>query len=162
MVIWIIGLSGSGKTFFSKKIYEKIKNKNKTILIDGDEVRKYITYDLKHSLKDRRKNSLIISNLCKFLETKGFLVICSILSIFKDHQKRNRKLYKNYFQIYIKSKLDILKKRNNKKIYSKRNVVGKDIKFPEPFRSDLIIENNHDKSYKKELTRIIKKINGKI
>ncbi len=162
MVIWIIGLSGSGKTFFSKKIYEKIKNKNKTILIDGDEVRKYITYDLKHSLKDRRKNSLIISNLCKFLEMKGFLVICSILSIFIDHQKRNRKLYKNYFQIYIKSKLDILKKRNNKKIYSKRNVVGKDIKFPEPFKSDLIIENNYDKSYKKELTKIIKKINGKI
>ncbi len=162
MVIWIIGLSGSGKTFFSKKIYEKIKNKNKTILIDGDEVRKYITYDLKHSLKDRKKNSLIISNLCKFLEMKGFLVICSILSIFIDHQKRNRKLYKNYFQIYIKSKLDILKKRNNKKIYSKRNVVGKDIKFPEPFKSDLIIENNYDKSYKKELTKIIKKINGKI
>ena len=27
MVVWIIGLSGSGKTFFAKKIFENYKNK---------------------------------------------------------------------------------------------------------------------------------------
>ena len=51
MVIWIIGLSGSGKTYLSKKIYNKLKGKK--ILVDGDTVRKYITYNLKYSKKDR-------------------------------------------------------------------------------------------------------------
>ena len=83
MVIWIVGLSGSGKTYLSKKLYNQIKGKK--ILVDGDIVRKYITYNLKYSKSDRKKNSLLISNLCKFLESQRFTVICSILSIFTDH-----------------------------------------------------------------------------
>ncbi len=162
MVVWIIGLSGSGKTFFAKKIFENYKNKKKIITIDGDEVRKYITYKLKYNIGDRKKNSLIISDLCRYLESKGYIVICSILSIFRSHQKRNRKIFKDYIQVYIKSSLKILQKRNNKSIYSKKNVVGQDMKFPEPFKSHIIINNQYDKNYKIYLKKIIKKINAKI
>ena len=158
MVIWIIGLSGSGKTYLSKKIFGRIKGKK--ILIDGDTVRKYITYNLKYSKKDREKNSLLISNLCKFLESQGFKVICSILSIFKEHQKINRKKFSSYFQIYIKTNFKIVKKRNNKKIYSKKNVVGEKIFFPTPYKSDLTIKNNFLPYKKKMIDRIIKKINN--
>ena len=100
MVIWIIGLSGSGKTYLSKKLFQRFKGKK--ILVDGDIVRKYITYKLKYTETDRKKNSILISDLCKFLETQNFLVICSILSIFRDHQKSNRKKFSNYFQIFLK------------------------------------------------------------
>ena len=86
MVIWIIGLSGSGKTFLSKKIFKKLNGKK--ILVDGDVVRKYLTYDLSYTKKDREKNSQFISDLCKFLEIQGFTVVCSILSIFRKHQKQ--------------------------------------------------------------------------
>ena len=82
MVIWIIGLSGSGKTYLAKKIFSKIKGKK--IIIDGDTVRKFITYNLKYSKKDREKNSQIISDLCEFLENQGFTVICSIYQYFQS------------------------------------------------------------------------------
>ncbi len=158
MVIWIIGLSGSGKSYLSKKIYAGLKEKK--ILVDGDIVRKYITYKLKYSKKDREKNSLIISDLCKFLEKQKFTVVCSILSIFKKHQKLNRKKFENYFQIYLKSNLTKLKKRNNKEIYSKTNFVGKKIKFPLPYKNDLIIENNFKPFKKRLINDIIMKINN--
>ena len=87
MVIWIIGLSGSGKTYLAKNLFKNMREKK--IMVDGDMVRKYITYKLKYSIKDREKNSQLISDLCKFLEKQGFLVICSILSIFTEHQKIN-------------------------------------------------------------------------
>ena len=116
MVIWIIGLSGSGKTFYSEKICKILSKKKKVIHIDGDEVRKYINYNLKYTKKDRKKNSLIIRNFCNFLEKKEYIVICSILSIFRDHQKGNRKLFKKYFQIHIKSEISMIKNRNKKKI----------------------------------------------
>ena len=99
MVIWIIGLSGSGKTYLANNLFKKMKGKK--IFVDGDDVRKHITYNLKYSKKDREKNSQLISDLCKFLEIKGFTVICSILSIFKNHQKLNRKKFNDYFQIFI-------------------------------------------------------------
>lgn len=159
MVIWIIGLSGSGKTYLSKKIFHRIRGKK--IHVDGDIVRKYLTYNLKYSVNDRKKNSILISDLCKFLESEGFTVICSILSIFKNHQKNNRKKFDNYFQIYLKSDLKILELRNNKNIYNKRkNIVGKKIKFPIPFKNDLVINNNFKPYSKKIIDTILKKINA--
>jgi adenylylsulfate kinase-like enzyme len=80
------------------------------------------------------------------------------LSIFTEHQKINRKKFNNYFQIFINSKLTNLKKRNIRKIYNKKNVVGKNIKFPKPYKSDLIIKNNFTPYSQKNIDRIIEKI----
>lgn len=153
MVIWIIGMSGSGKSFLAKKLQKKIKN---SVVIDGDEVRKKFTYNLGYTKTDREKNSKFIQNLCSFLEKQNITVICSILSIFPSHQKKNRKIFKKYYQIYIEaSKKDIVS-RNKKKIYSlKKNVVGEDIEFPKPYKSNLIIKNKFDQSYKKNIKKII-------
>ena len=41
MILWIIGLSGTGKTTLAKAIVKKIrKNKKKVVHIDGDQIRK--------------------------------------------------------------------------------------------------------------------------
>ena len=161
MVIWIIGKSGAGKTFFAKKIYNFFSKKIKTFWIDGDEFRKYISKDLGHSVKDRKINSSRIINFCKYLERKKYLVVCSFLSIFPEHQKKNKLIFKKYVQVFIDVDQKILFKRNNKKIYSKKkNVVGKDIVFFKPIKSDLIIYNKF-KDYKSNLKMIIKKINEK-
>ena len=163
MVIWIIGLSGSGKTYTSVLLNNIFKKKNKTIIVDGDEFRKYISYDLKYTLKDRKKNSQRIQNFSKYLESKGFLVIVPILSIFREHQIKNRKLFDDYYQIFINTDLNKLKQRNNKNIYSKtKNVVGKDIKFMKPLRSDYIFKNNFDKGLNNEIKEIVNIINEKI
>ena len=154
MVVWIIGKSGSGKSFISKKIFNSLKQKNK-ILIDGDQIRD-IFYENKlgFNKNDRKKNALFIIKLCKFLEKNNLIVICAIQSIFPELQKKNRKYFKKYLQIYMKVNSEVLIKRNNKNIYNKKNVVGLDIKFPKPYKSDMVIENN----FKSKLTREINKI----
>ena len=157
MVVWIIGYSGSGKTYLASRLLKKIKGKK--IHIDGDDVRKFLTYDLKYSLSDRKKNSKFISDLCKFLESKNYYVVCSILSIFREHQIDNRLKLKKYFQIYLQSDFKHIKKRNNKKIYSKsKQVVGVDIKFPKPIRNDLIIKNKFKPFTEMMIKNILNKI----
>ncbi len=158
MVIWIIGLSGSGKSYLSKKIYTNINNKKK-ILLDGDEIRKHLTYKLGYTKKDRLKNSIFISDLCHFLEKKNFIVVCSILSIFPDQQKKNRIRFNRYFQIFMDVDKKILLKRNNKKVYNAYNVVGKNIIFPKPYKNDLIIKNEYKKFTNMFVKKIISKIN---
>ena len=160
MVVWVIGISGSGKSFFAKKILNKIKGKK--IHVDGDEVRKYLTYKLGYIKSDRKKNALLISDLCNLLEKKGFIVVCSILSIFKEHQKRNRKIFNKYMQIYLKANIKKVIEKNNKNIYSKKDVVGKQIKFPTHHKSDITIINNFDHSYKKNIKLIVKRLNEKL
>ena len=161
MVIWIIGKSGSGKSFFAKKI-AKILNKKKNVFwLDGDEFRKYISYDIGYSIKDRKINSKRVQDFCKFLETKNYYLICSILSIFPEHQKKNKKIFKKYKQIYLKVENKILEKRNNKKVYSKKkNIVGVDINFNKPYKSDLIIENDF-KNPSHKIKTILKTLNEK-
>ena len=115
MVIWIVGLSGSGKSFLANKLKKKIKN---SIIVDGDQVRKYLTSDLGYNKIDRKKNSLMIQNLCKFLEIQKFNVICPILSIFPEHQKKNRKIFKKYIQIHLESSIKELQNKSQKIVYS--------------------------------------------
>lgn len=160
MVIWIIGKSGSGKTFLSKRLYKKFREKNKKVVwIDGDKFRKKFSKDLGYSLIDRKKNSKRIQKYCKKLEKDNLIVICSILSIFKEHQRKNRNFYNQYFQIYINANQKKLVQRNNKKIYSnKKNIVGKDIRFPKPYKSDMEIKNTFNKSFLKKANEIEKKI----
>lgn len=72
-IICIYGESGSGKTTYAKSI----KPKYKGIILDGDSIRKYITYDLGYSNIDRQKNNEIISNIAEWLYHQGFKVIIS-------------------------------------------------------------------------------------
>ena len=163
MVIWLIGLSGSGKTYIAKKIYNKLKNKNNIFWIDGDDFRKNISYDLKYTLKDRKKNSKRIQDFSKYLEEQTIVVIVSILSIFHEHQNENRKIYKKYVQIFVDGDEEKIIKRNNKEIYSrKKNVVGKDIKFIKPIKSDITIKNDFTRKIDLEIIKTIRYLNEKI
>lgn len=166
MVIWLIGVSGSGKTEIGRRVYKKIKKTfSNTVFIDGDTIREINDHDLGHTIKDRKRNSDRICNLCKMLDSQDINVVCAILSIFPEAQEWNRQNYKKYFQIYINVPWKVIKLRDNKNIYDRaekgelRNVVGVDIKFPEPRNSDLIIQNDRDLS-DRELDQIAENILG--
>ena len=164
MVIWIIGKSGSGKSHLAKFMFTNLKKKfNKVFWLDGDKFRKRYSKDLGYSIKDRRTNSLRIQKYCKIKEKSGNIVVCSILSIFTNHQKKNRKIFNKYFQIYVNVRIGILKIRNNKKIYNKKiNVVGKDIKFPRPYHSNAIILNRYNSNFLIDAKKILNNIDDKL
>ena len=147
MVIWIIGLSGAGKTTLAKEIISKVHEKN-VVLIDGDIIRKVIGKNLGHTLEDRLENAGRICRLCKFLDNQGIHVVCAILSLFPESRLWNKNNIKNYYEVYIETPIDQLQKRDYKGLYRKfsegkiKNVVGMDIEFIPPNSPDFIINNN--------------------
>jgi len=70
MIIWITGLSGSGKTTVGEEVYKQwSKIEPKTVLVDNDETRKYFDYGIlkKHSQKTaatpRQKGCFALNDL---------------------------------------------------------------------------------------------------
>ena len=163
MIIWIIGLSGSGKTKLSNELFKSKIVKKNFIGIDGDEFRKNLSSDLGYNYIDRKKNAERISKLVSYLSKKKINIIVSILSNYPQWLKWNRKNIKGYYQVYMEVDKKQLFLRNKKKLYlsRKKNVVGKDIKFNVPKQNDFKFINNFKpktlQKFKKEILNEIKK-----
>ena len=160
MIIWLTGLSGSGKTTFAKLVLKEIKKKIKNFYhLDGDQFRSLMNNDLGFSLKDRDENALRIINFVKSLDQQKINVIVSANLTSKKFRLKNKKIFKNYMEILLSAKKEILLKRDYKKVYkNKRNVVGKDIKFFTG-TANIVIENNSSlKDLKKKVLSVKKKL----
>ena len=160
MIIWLTGLSGSGKTTFAKLFLKEIKKKIKNFYhLDGDQFRSLMNNDLGFSLKDRDENAIRIINFVKSLDQQRINVIVSANLTSKKFRLKNKKIFKNYMEILLSAKKEILLKRDYKKVYkNKRNVVGKDIKFFTG-TANIVIENNSSlKDLKKKVLSVKKKL----
>ena len=115
--------------------------------------------DLGFSLKDRDENALRIINFVKSLDQQKINVIVSANLTSKKFRLKNKKIFKNYMEILLSAKKEILLKRDYKKVYkNKRNVVGKDIKFFTG-TANIVIENNSSlKDLKKKVLSVKKKL----
>ncbi len=166
MVLWLIGLSGAGKTTLAQEIVTLSKeNRHNVVLIDGDMIREVFSNDLGYTIKDRKKNADRICRLCKFLNDQNIHVVCAILSIFHESQQWNRQNIKNYYEVYIDTPLEHLIKRDPKGIYHKalnnqlKDVAGIDLEFIPPHNPNQVIKNNGNKknllSYAPQLVKIL-------
>lgn len=149
MVIWLIGLSGAGKTTLSNVLYEQLKPRLPNLVrLDGDVIRTVFGNDVDHTVAGRRRNAERLSGLSKFLADEKIHVIAAVLSIFPEWRAWNRKHIADYAEVYVKASMDTLKRRDTKGLYAKAfrgeipNVVGVDIPFPEPESPELVIEND--------------------
>jgi adenylylsulfate kinase-like enzyme len=152
MVIWIIGLSGTGKTTLASQVVERIRQMDgKVVLLDGDLIRNLFGNDVDHTVEGRRRNAERLSVLSKFLADQGIHVVAAVLSIFPEWRRWNRENIPGYTEVYLKASMQTLLRRDIKNLYAKAmrgelpNVVGVDIPFPEPENPDLVIENDIDR-----------------
>ena len=166
MIIWLIGISGSGKTSISRALFNNLKNKIKNlILIDGDEFRKVMGNDIGYSLRDRNKNAERMINFVSYISNQNINVICAANITSTRNRNLARKKLKSYFEVLIDVPIQtLIKKRDYKNLYKRalkkriKNVVGIDIKYQKPKGSNLIIKNDRNKRYINVIVKeIIKK-----
>ncbi len=148
-VYWIPGLSGAGKTTSGRMWYEKLRELGiSAVFLDGDELRQVFGDDLGFTEADRRKSAMRNARLCALLAKQGLTVVCCTISMFDSIRDWNRENIPGYFEVYVKVAMDILRRRDQKGLYSRGdgNVAGIHFQVEEPKHPDLVLENDGKKT----------------
>ena len=89
MIYWLTGQPGSGKTTLANNLLDHF-GKEKTMIIDGDDLRQI--FDNKdYSETGRRKNIERAQDIALFMNRKGYDVIVSLVSPYKDQRDEFKK-----------------------------------------------------------------------
>lgn len=151
MVIWIIGMHGSGKTTVGRALYQELRREHQNVIfLNGGDIRAIMGDDLGHGVEDRLISAGRVSRLCRYLSGEGMHVICAVQSPFRETQAWNRQHINDYFEIYLRTSFETRLRRDHQNLYRQalhgtvRNVVGVDIEFVPPAHSDLVIDNDQD------------------
>jgi adenylylsulfate kinase len=151
MVIWIIGMSGSGKTTIGGRLAARLKKTHPNLVfLDGDILRDVWGDWLGHDIAGRRVNAHRISHLCRVLDLQKIHIVAAVLSIFPEWQRWNRENFSRYFEVFLDVPMQVLQARDPKALYRRafageiQNVVGVDIPFPRVEHPDLVLDNATD------------------
>ena len=121
-VLWLTGLSGSGKTTIAKAL-EKILHKGGflTSLLDGDNIRTGINNNLGFSEEDRIENIRRIAEVSKLFLNCGVISINCFVSPTEQIRNQAKAIIgqENFIEIFIDTPLEVCEARDTKGLYAK-------------------------------------------
>ncbi len=121
-VIWMTGLSGSGKTTIAIGLEQYLYNKGYlTQIIDGDNVRTGINSNLGFSEEDRIENIRRIAEINKLFLSAGVITINCFVSPTNYIRKMAKEIIgeNDFIEVYVKAPLELCEKRDPKGLYKK-------------------------------------------
>jgi len=121
-ILWFTGLSGSGKSTIANALEAKLYEIGKhTYLLDGDNVRHGLNYDLGFSDKDRIENIRRIGEVGKLFVDAGLIVISAFISPFCSDREIVRELVEDgeFIEVFIDTPLEVCEQRDPKGLYQK-------------------------------------------
>ncbi|MFI5203129.1 MAG: adenylyl-sulfate kinase [Flavobacteriales bacterium] len=147
-VIWLTGLSGSGKSTIALGLEKKLlAEKYFTELLDGDNVRSGINNNLGFSNAERKENNRRIAEVSKLFIDCGIICLNCFVSPTVEIRKIASDIIgrENYLEIYVNTPLEECEKRDVKGLYKKarageiNDFTGIHQPFEEPNNPDLEI-----------------------
>ena len=156
-VIWLTGISGSGKSSIANLLEKKLFEQNlHTYVIDGDNVRQGLNKNLGFTDVDRVENIRRITEVTKLMVDAGLIVIVSCISPFKIDRKSAKKLFKKdeFIEVYVECSLKVAERRDVKGLYKKarlgklKNFSGIDSIYEKPENADIVLNTENSKPQK--------------
>lgn len=121
-VLWLTGLSGSGKSTVAKYLERLLFNEGYLPqVLDGDNIRFGINSNLSFSPEDRLENIRRIAEISKLYLHSGLICINSFISPSREMRDLARSIVgaEDFIEIYINAPIEVCEARDVKGLYQK-------------------------------------------
>jgi adenylylsulfate kinase len=120
-ILWLTGLSGAGKSTLAASLRESLEPLRPVEVLDGDEVRTWLSKGLGFSREDRDENVRRIGHVARLLARHGVAVIAAAISPYASSRGEARRLAEEaglpFLEVHVSASLDVLIRRDVKGLY---------------------------------------------
>jgi bifunctional enzyme CysN/CysC len=150
-VLWMTGLSGSGKSTVARQLEKRLYSLGvRTLYLDGDNLRHGLNGDLAFGPADRKENIRRTAEVARIGYEHGAVVLCTLISPYAADREFARSLlpHGRFLEIYVKCDLEVCKRRDPKGMYARAikgeivNFTGVDAPYEAPAAPELVIETD--------------------
>ena len=169
-LIWVTGLSGSGKSTIANELQNTLHKKGiKTYILDGDNIRNGINHNLSFSPEDRAENNRRIAEISKLFIDAGIVVIAAFISPYQKDRKEVQNIVSpvNFVEVFVNTSLEECEKRDVKGLYKKarkgeiKNFTGISAPYEAPQNPDVEIKTEEE-TVAESVHKIITHIENKL
>jgi len=169
-LIWVTGLSGSGKSTIANELQNTLHKKGiNTYILDGDNIRNGINYNLSFSPEDRAENNRRIAEISKLFIDAGIVVIAAFISPYQKDRKEVQNIVSpvNFVEVFVNTSLEECEKRDVKGLYKKarkgeiKNFTGISAPYEAPQNPDVEIKTEEE-TVEESVHKIITHIQNKL
>ena len=121
LTVWFTGLPSAGKTTIARGVEKRLLDEGRRVeILDGDVVRTYLTKDLGYNRADRDENIRRIGFVAHLLSRNGVVVLCSVVSPYRDVRDEMRVLHDGrFFEVYVSTPPEVCAQRDVKGLYAR-------------------------------------------
>jgi bifunctional enzyme CysN/CysC len=121
-VLWLTGLSGSGKSSIATELERELFNLGRhAYVLDGDNIRHGLCSDLAFSPRDRTENIRRVGEVAKLFADAGVICITAFISPYREDRDMVRRLLPpgRFIEVFVNAPIEVCEQRDPKGLYAK-------------------------------------------
>lgn len=152
--VWLTGLPSAGKTTIAYELAGRLRAEGHRVeVLDGDEIREFISAGLGFSRADRHTNVRRVGFVAELLARNGVKALVPVIAPYADSREAVRERHEKngtpYLEVHVATPVEVCSARDVKGLYAKQaagelsGLTGVDDPYEEPAEPDLRIESQH-------------------
>ncbi|GGN72808.1 adenylyl-sulfate kinase [Streptomyces albiflavescens] len=151
--VWLTGLPSAGKTTIARLLGSRLKAEGHRVeVLDGDEIRRFLSAGLGFSRADRNTNVQRIGLVAEVLARNGVLAVVPVIAPYADSREAVRKRHQTsgtpYIEVHVATPVEVCGERDVKGLYARqaagqlRGLTGVDDPYEPPLDPALTLETH--------------------
>ncbi|QDP96646.1 adenylyl-sulfate kinase [Microlunatus elymi] len=151
--VWFTGLPSAGKSTIAHALADQLRDAGVDVhVLDGDDVRPYLSKGLGFSREDRNTNVTRIGYVARLLSSHGVLTLVPVIAPYAEARAAVRADHAEhgvpFAEIFVSTSLEVTEQRDVKGLYAKARrgeitgMTGIDDPYEEPTSAELVVDTS--------------------